>query len=386
MAEDAKNQQCAAKGRFTRKLAELTKSIDEDKGPEVVRRSYDALNEAWRNVEAKHDVYTTFLEDSEVEESEEWIAQLQQLFSEAMERQIQYINAKTTMEMVTKQEELVKSDVQKTRRMIDHAFIKRNTTEAVFRALLDDATRLLDVCDVDKSVIPALGKIQRALEASLVDCKVANDKYFEFQSREEATAEVGWILVVQKWYSQVADEIESIIAKKIEPETCGKNLETKMSNLRLEKIKMPKFDGELREYPRFRKDFEVQVMPSLNSSTAPYTLRSCLGKEPLAVVKGVDDDIKEIWTKKEENKRFIEFVEIVDNGYRDLLRLGLEKEITTTSSVSIIEKKLPADIRRDWAKLVSSDTSSVDKKDKFPSLLKFLLNQKTAIEYDSADL
>ena len=44
--------------------------------------------------------------------------------------------------------------------------------------------------------------------------------------------------------------------------------------------------------------------------------------------------------KEGENRRFIEFVDIVDNGYRDLLRLGLEKEITTTSSVSMIEKKL----------------------------------------------
>ena len=140
MAEDTKNKRHVAKRRFTRKLAELTKSID--KGLEVVRRSYDALNEAWRNFEAKHDVYTTFLEDSEVEGSEESIAQLQQLFSEAMERQIQYINTKTTMEMATKQEKLAKSNVQKTRRMIDQAFIKQNTTEAVFRALLDDATRL----------------------------------------------------------------------------------------------------------------------------------------------------------------------------------------------------------------------------------------------------
>ena len=62
-------------------------------------------------------------------------------------------------------------------------------------------------------------------------------------------------------------------------------------------------------------------------------------------------------------------------GYRDLVRIGLEKEITTTSSVSIIDKRLPPDIRKDWAKLVSSDTSSVDEKDKFASLLKFLLNQ-----------
>ena len=47
---------------------------------------------------------------------------------------------------------------------------------------------------------------------------------------------------------------------------------------------------------------------------------------------------------------------------------------------------MPPDIRKDWVKLVSSDTSSRDKKDKFPSLLKFLLNQKQAIEYHSADL
>lgn len=111
----------------------------------------------------------------------------------------------------------------------------------------------------------------------------------------------------------------------------------------MEKIKMPGFDGDLREYPRFRKDFEVQVMPSLTNSTAPYTLRSCLGKEPMAVVKGVDDDITEMWKRLDEKygdpakladaiidsvqrvkpiregdgKQFIEFVEIVECGYRE---------------------------------------------------------------------
>ena len=40
-----------------------------------------------------------------------------------------------------------------------------------------------------------------------------------------------------------------------------------------------------------------------------------------------------------EDKRLVEFVEIIESGYRDLLRLVLEKEITTTSSVSIIKKK-----------------------------------------------
>ena len=53
--QDAKNQRCATKGRFTRKLSELTKSIEEDKGSEIVRVKFEELNEVWRNVEAKHD-------------------------------------------------------------------------------------------------------------------------------------------------------------------------------------------------------------------------------------------------------------------------------------------------------------------------------------------
>ena len=41
-------------------------------------------------------------------------------------------------------------------------------------------------------------------------------------------------------------------------------------------------------------------MPSLNCNTAPYTLRSSLGKEPLHVVKAVDDDIEEMWRRLDE--------------------------------------------------------------------------------------
>ena len=111
-----------------------------------------------------------------------------------------------------------------------------------------------------------------------------------------------------------------------------------------------------------------------------YVLRLCLSSDPAAIVKSIDDDISEMWKRLDEKygdpakvadviidgirrtrfiregeeKRFVEFVEIVEDGYRDLKRLGLESEITTTSSVSIIEKKLPADIRRKWAEIVSA--------------------------------
>ena len=247
MAEDAKNQRRAAKGRFTRKLTELTNSINDDKGEEIVKRNYDELTEAWRNVETKHDAYTIFLEDGEAQASEEWIMELQQSFSEAMEQHVRYLSAKAAKEIAVKQEvdrqDLAKRDFDKTQKMIDQAFIKRNTVEAVFKTLVDEALHLLNASNGDKDSIPALRKVQQALEVSLADCKAANDKYFEFLDREEAILEVGWILVVQKRYNQVVAEIELHVAK-VGSEIRSQSVEARHSNLRLEKIKMPKFDGE----------------------------------------------------------------------------------------------------------------------------------------------
>ena len=343
MAEDARSQRRAAKGHFTRKLNDLRRSVDDSKGVEIIKQNYDELTEAWRNVESKHDTYTMFLEVGEVEANEEWILELQRSFSEAMEQYVHYSSTKAAREMAAKQEfdrqELAKLDFGKTRRLIDQAFVKRNTTEAVFRTLVDEAVHLLDSHDAGEDAIPALRKVQQALETSLADCKEANDKYFEFLNRDETLMEVGWILFVQKQYNKVIDRIELHIAK-VSPKCHDQDTAAKLSNLCFEKIKMPRFDGDLREYPRFRKDFEVQVMPSLTNSTAPYTLRSCLGKEPMAVVKGVDDDITEMWKRldekygdpakladgiidsvqrvkpisEEEGKQFIEFVEIMECG------------------------------------------------------------------------
>ena len=40
MVEDAKSQRRAAKGHFTRKLNELRKSVNDDKGVEIVKQNY----------------------------------------------------------------------------------------------------------------------------------------------------------------------------------------------------------------------------------------------------------------------------------------------------------------------------------------------------------
>ena len=60
--------------------------------------------------------------------------------------------------------------------------------------------------------------------------------------------------------------------------------------------------------------------------------------------------------------------------------------MSNSVAVSLMEEKLPKTICREWARKVNKTGSKVSDKNKFPSLLEFLLEQKRIIQYDSAKL
>ena len=412
MLEDSRNRRRSAKAKFTRKFNEITKSIDEKKGMDIVKRLYMELNEAWVNVEAKHDNFCTYLNDEDCIKEEPWIEELQERFVLATEKQLSYEKNIKAMEDAAKyqqqQKDLEQREHSKLERDKEQMKIKRDMKETLFNQIKDDVNASLEKEYEDEAPHVMSGiftKARKELNTAFSECKEANDKYMEYlQKQEDIAFEMAWMKTVQRRYNKITDELEKRIAssERRKQESCG---------IRMEKVKLPTFDGNLRNYARFKSDFQKQVQPNLSKDAAPYTLRSCLAKEPLNVVKSVDDDLEKMWErldekyadpakitdviintiqnfktiKENDNKKFIEFVNVIEDSYRDLVNLGLEKEITTTSSVSVIEKKLPPDIKREWAKLITS-SSSAEKTNKFPSLLKFLINQKKAMEYDGADL
>ena len=248
--------------------------------------------------------------------------------------------------------------------MIEHALVKRKITESVLEQLIQDVQTMI----TGESVNTALEKAQNSLDLAVSDCKQANLKYLELLDKDKADAEIDWTRKIQSEYNKVTSNIAVDMAKNNEKLLKEKSTsQGKQLNVRLEKLKMPTFDGNIRQYPRFKRDFETQVLPSVSKESAPYALRSCLTKEALGVVRSVDDNTDEMLKRLDEkysdpakiadvvidsirrvkvikegdHEKFIEFVDVVDDAYRDLLWLGLEREITTTSSVSIIEKTLP---------------------------------------------
>ena len=282
-------------------------------------------------------------------------------------------------------------------RKAEKALIMRTKVQTVFDTICNNTKHFLD----NNIASHTLERSLKQIEDAYAECKSANDDVLDLADRDTAENAIKFAAQIQCRLDDMTEKLTSRIGPKDDKitkrETCTS------SSLQLEKIKLPRFEGEIRANPQFKRDFEKQIMPHLQSDDASYVLRSCLGSDPAMTVKSIDDDISEMWKRlhekygdpakvadviidgirrtriirEGEEKRFVEFVQIVEDGYRDLKRLGLESEVTTTSSVSIIEKKLPTDIRRKWAEIVSSDNSTVDKTTNFH---RFLNSYATNVE------
>ena len=131
----------------------------------------------------------------------------------------------------------------------------------------------------EESVNTALEKAQNSLDLAVAGCKQANLKYLELLDKNKADAEIDWTRKIQSEYNKVTSNIAVVMAKNNEKLLKEKSTsQGEQLNVRLEKLKMPTFDGNIRQYPRLKRDFETQVLQSVSKESAPYALRSCLTK------------------------------------------------------------------------------------------------------------
>ena len=100
-----------------------------------------------------------------------------------------------------------------------------------------------------------------------------------------------------KWASSLQEKVQ-IMNSKFSSLTIKKEGK-KRSGIRLERIKMPTFAGNIRDYPRFKADVIRQVLPDFKNDehAAAYTLKSCLAGVPLSIIRNVDDDLAEMWKR-----------------------------------------------------------------------------------------
>ena len=70
--------------------------------------------------------------------------------------------------------------------------------------------------------------------------------------------------------------------------------------------------------------------------------------QPSLLIDVIMNEVREIQCVNEDDQRaFIQLVNVTEKGYADLRRLKLEKEMSNSLTVSLIERKLPPSIIRE---------------------------------------
>ena len=115
-------------------------------------------------------------------------------------------------------------------------------------------------------------------------------------------------------------------------------------------MKLPLFNGNTHNYSWFKSDFIKQVLPQINNQdSAAYTVKSCLEGIPYDLIRNVEDNLDQMWQrldkryertskltetmfdikkikamKEGEEKKFVEFTDIVERGYHNLSYMKVE--------------------------------------------------------------
>ena len=130
----------------------------------------------------------------------------------------------------------------------------------------------------------------------------------------------------------------------------------------------------------------------MDESTVSYALRNALPDNAKSLVRNMSDNIKEMWTrlderygdegniveivlndikhfrliKEDEERRLLASIDVIEKASMELKYLGREPEIKNSTIISIIEEKLPEDLRKNGTKEFTRRIVQLTKAISFP--------------------
>ena len=403
----AKVERGTAKRLFTMTMNQLNKSMDDSLSPDIVQKRYSILQAKMDNVLEKHATYLALSHPDDSDPTEEDDSWLQAVTDEFTESEVDCDKYMKSSHNVTQVETHDVNNTQELTRVSRLYKLEIAALESIFKNMkitLNDPTTsthtIKDAQDEMKTQMERYKSIQREVIILLSNDGDVQTHTVEMQKLMDD-------------YMQFNASSGNLIQTQTKTEQSNSKSKNMTMDLKMERMKMPKFEGDIRDYPRFRRDFNKHVMPMATSKdSAAYILKSCLDKQAFEIIKNVDDDLNEMWTRLDERygrsskivdaimldikqlkpvldgdgSKFVDLVDTIERCYRDLSCIKMESEICNSTIVSLIEERLPATIKSMWCLEVSDQKTKINDRNKFPEMLEFMLKHKRAIEYGSSDL
>ena len=107
------------------------------------------------------------------------------------------------------------------------------------------------------------------------------------------------------------------------------------SNLKLSRMKAPKFSGNIRDFARFRKDFDKIVKATYSGFQLVYVMKEeCLSGEALELVRNLDS-LEDIWERLTE--KYGGTLQIVDSVIKDVRCIKIPRNNQEQGLISMID-------------------------------------------------
>ena len=144
----------------------------------------------------------------------------------------------------------------------------------------------------------------------------------------------------------------------------------------MEKPKLPKFLGDVREYVIFRAGFKHTIESRYSKRDAITLSRTCLKDKPLELIQGIGSGYDVVWQyldsiygdarhvsdtitqdiaqfkalQEEEDARFCDLVHLVKRSYNKLKEVGVPSDRDNSHMLSVIERKMCPSHRKKWCR------------------------------------
>ena len=150
---------------------------------------------------------------------------------------------------------------------------------------------------------------------------------------------------------------------------------------KMEKPKLPKFAGDVREYAIFKEDFKHAIEARYTKRDSITFLRTCLHGTPIDLIKGIGTDYDAAWEyldsiygdprfvsdtitqdivkfralQNGEDARFCDLAHLVRSCFNTLKEVCVPSDVDNSHMLSIIEQKMCTDDRKVWSRELERD-------------------------------
>ena len=335
----AKISRRTAKAGLTRQGKTLEHLISNKRPTDEVRETLLKFTNAFESLVLKHEAFASLIvDDTEYQKEEDWLEECQQYY--------------------------LKIDVA-AKNYIESVLIHVNESSKTETEMLQ-ASGMIGMSGMQSGESASeLGTSQNTENSNNSEHNESDDNHMPSPAPNQESVPVENQVNSNVTNSQ--SPMNSEIRTVINANSCG---------FQMEKPKLPKFAGDVREYAIFKADFKHAIESRYSKRDSITLLRTCLKDKPLELIKGIGSDYEAAWEyldsiygdvryvsdtitqdivqfkalQEGEDARFCDLVHLVNRCYYTLKEVGIPSDMNNSHMLSIIEKKMCASDRKVWSR------------------------------------